>query len=110
MALGLTQPLTEMSTRNVSWLVKAAGAYVWTYHPHMPTVLKSESRNLLEPSGPVQACIGIAFTFYHLPKIKVELSLLHAKKSCWESEGVSPLILNLDNRWRWAVKFTLSPP
>ena len=26
MALGLTQPLTEMSTRNISWRVKAAGA------------------------------------------------------------------------------------
>ena len=25
-ALGLTQPLTEMSTRNISWKVKAAGA------------------------------------------------------------------------------------
>jgi hypothetical protein len=26
MALGLTQPLTEMNTRNISWGVKAAGA------------------------------------------------------------------------------------
>jgi len=26
MALGLTQALTEMSTRNISWGVKAAGA------------------------------------------------------------------------------------
>ena len=26
MALGLTQPLTEMSTRNISWGVKAASA------------------------------------------------------------------------------------
>jgi hypothetical protein len=25
MALGLTQPLTEMSTRNISWRVKVAG-------------------------------------------------------------------------------------
>ena len=25
-ALGLTQPLTEMSTKNISWEVKAAGA------------------------------------------------------------------------------------
>jgi len=29
MALGSTQPLTEMSTRNISWVVKAAGAYGW---------------------------------------------------------------------------------
>jgi hypothetical protein len=27
MALGSTQLLTEMSTRNISWGVKAAGAY-----------------------------------------------------------------------------------
>jgi len=26
MALGLTRPVTEMSTRNISWGVKAAGA------------------------------------------------------------------------------------
>jgi len=26
MTLGLTQPLTEMSTRNISWGVEAAGA------------------------------------------------------------------------------------
>jgi hypothetical protein len=26
-ALGSTQPLTEMSTRDISWGVKAAGAY-----------------------------------------------------------------------------------
>ena len=61
MALGSNQPLTEMSTRNISWGVKAAGAYGWqTYHIHVPTVLKSGSLNLLEPSGPVQSCIWIA--------------------------------------------------
>jgi hypothetical protein len=64
MALGLTQPLTEMSTRNISWGVKAAGAYGWQpYHLHVPIVLKSGSLNLLEPYGPVQACNGIALPF-----------------------------------------------
>jgi hypothetical protein len=29
MALGLTQPLTEMSTRNIAREVKAAGAWGW---------------------------------------------------------------------------------
>jgi len=54
-------PLTEMSTRNVSWVVKAADAYGWQpYHLHVPTVLKCGSLNLLEPSVPVQACNGIA--------------------------------------------------
>jgi hypothetical protein len=59
--LGWTQPLTKMSTRNTSWGVKAAGAYGWQpYHLHVLIVLKSGSPNLLELSGPVQACNGIA--------------------------------------------------
>jgi len=62
--MGLTQPLTEMSTTNISCGVKAAGANDWLpYHIHVPIVLKSGSFKLLEPSGPVQACNGIALTF-----------------------------------------------
>ena len=61
MALGLTQPLTEMSTRNISWGVKAAGVCDWQpYHLQVPIVLKSGS--LLEPSGSVHACNGTALT------------------------------------------------
>ena len=60
MTLGSPQPLTEMSTRKVSWGVKAAGAYGWQpYHLHVPNVSKSGSLNLLEPSGSIQACNGI---------------------------------------------------
>jgi len=60
--LGLTQRLSEMSTRNNSWGVKAAGAKGWQpYHLRVPIVLKSGSFNLLEPLGPVQACNGISF-------------------------------------------------
>jgi hypothetical protein len=69
MALGSTQPLTEISTRNISWGggggVNAAGAYgCQPYHLHVPIVLKSGSLNLLESSGPVQACNGTALPFY----------------------------------------------
>jgi hypothetical protein len=61
MVLGLTQPLTEMSTRNISLGVKAAGALgCQPYHICVPTVLKCGRRNLPEPSGPVQDCNGIA--------------------------------------------------
>ena len=61
MALRSTPPLTEMSTRNISWGVKVAGTYGWQpYHLRVPTVLKCGSLNLLETSGPVQACNGIA--------------------------------------------------
>ena len=34
-----------------------------TFHFHVPIVLKSGSLNLLEPSGPVQACTGIVLPF-----------------------------------------------
>jgi hypothetical protein len=64
MALQSTLPLTGMSTKNISWGVKAAGAWSWQpYHLHVPTVLKSEKLNFLEPSEPVQACNGIALPF-----------------------------------------------
>jgi len=44
--------------------VKGAGAYGWQpYHLHVPIVLKSGSLNLLERSGPVQACNGIALPY-----------------------------------------------
>ena len=59
-APGSTQPLTEMSTKNISWEVKLAGALGWQpYHLHVPIVMKSESLHHLETSGPVQACTGI---------------------------------------------------
>ena len=61
MALGLTQSLTEMRTRNISWGVTGGRSY----HLHVPIVLKSGSLNLLEPSGPVQACDRIALPLLH---------------------------------------------
>jgi len=61
MALGLTQSLKEMSTRNIRWGVKMAGAYGWQpYHIHVPTVLQFGILNLLEPSRSVQARNEIA--------------------------------------------------
>jgi hypothetical protein len=63
MTLELTQPITEMSTRNISWRVKAADSYDWqSYHFHVPIVLKSGNFKLMESSGLVQACNVIDFT------------------------------------------------
>jgi len=62
--LGSTQSLTETSTRNISWGGKGGQCVGLTaYHLHVPIVLKSGSLNILEPSGPVQTCNGIAMTF-----------------------------------------------
>ena len=65
MALGLTQPLADMSTRNIAWGVKAAGAQCWqSYHLHVPIVLKSWRLSFLAPSGPAQARNGIALLLH----------------------------------------------
>ena len=41
MALGSTQPLAEMSIKDIFWMVKAAGTRdLQTYLLHVPTVLK----------------------------------------------------------------------
>ena len=69
-ALELTQPLTEMSTSNISWEAKEADAQGWQpYHVRVPIVLKSGSLNLLEPSGPVQACNGIVYHLKHVTNV-----------------------------------------
>ena len=71
MALELTQPLREMSTRIIYWGVTVVGPWgCQPYHLHVPTVLKSGNLNLLESSGPIQACSGIALPLLileHMP-------------------------------------------
>jgi hypothetical protein len=67
MALAWKQPLTEKSTRNISYEVRATGAHSWqTYLLHVLTVLKTGCLNLLEPSEPVQAWNGIALNHYQI--------------------------------------------
>jgi hypothetical protein len=76
MALRLTQPLSVMNTRNISW-VKAAGAYdLQHYHLRVLIVLKSGGLNLLEPSGPLQACNGIVLPLPLHIHIKINQNLL----------------------------------
>ena len=87
MPLGSNQPLSEMNTRNISWGIKAAGAWGWQpYHLHVPIVLKSGSLNLLEPSGPVHVCTGIAVPYllsqsFDLPLLFTILRILQAHLS-----------------------------
>jgi hypothetical protein len=50
MALETIQPPAEMSTRNITWGVKAVGALGWqSYHFPVPIVKKSEGFNLPQP-------------------------------------------------------------
>jgi len=51
-------------------VLKAAGAYGrQPYHLYVPTVLKSGSLNLLEPSVPVQACTVIVYLYLYYEDI-----------------------------------------
>jgi len=62
--------------------VKAASAYGWQpYHLSVLIVLKSGSLNLLETSGPLQACNGIALPIYIYWKYYVRL--VGIKRSVW---------------------------
>ena len=61
MALGSTQPLTEMSTRCISWGDKACRCVRLTnLPPSCAVVMKSGNLYFVEPSGPLQACNGTA--------------------------------------------------
>jgi hypothetical protein len=56
MALESTQPLTEMSTRCISWGKGGRCVRLTTLPPSCAVVVKSGNLNFLEPSGPLQAC------------------------------------------------------
>ena len=60
MALGSTQPLTEMITRCISWGKGGRCVRLTTLPPSCAVVMKCENLNFLEPSGPLEACNGTA--------------------------------------------------
>ena len=60
MVLGSTQPLTEMSTRSISWGKGGRCLRLTTLPPSCAVVTKFGNLNFLEPSGPLRACNGIA--------------------------------------------------
>jgi hypothetical protein len=97
MTLELTQPLTEMSTRYNSWSVKASGVYGWqTYHFHVPIVLKPGSFNLLELSGLVKGCNGIALS---LPFTVPE----SGEGEIFGSQPSTPTLRHSQPRMEWAT-------
>ena len=66
-ALGSTQLLTEMSTRNISWGGGKGGRFVWltTLPPICADCLADWSLKLLEPLWSFQACAGIVCLWIH---------------------------------------------
>jgi len=55
---GLTQPLTEMSTRNTYWGKGGRCLRLTTLPSSCAVVMKYVNHIFLEPSGPLQACNG----------------------------------------------------
>jgi hypothetical protein len=66
MVLGLTQPLTGMSTSFFPGGKGGRCVMLTTLPPSCAVVMKSGNLNFLEPSGPLQACNGTALPFYVL--------------------------------------------
>jgi len=58
MAMGSTQPLTEMSTRSIPGGKGGRCVRLTTLPLSCAVVMKYGNLNFLEPSGPLQACNG----------------------------------------------------
>jgi hypothetical protein len=61
-ALGSNQPLTNKSTRNISWGKGGLCVELTTLPPSCAECLKSGRHNHLEPSGSVQRLLYLCFT------------------------------------------------
>jgi hypothetical protein len=64
MALGLTQPLIEMSTSSLPGGKGGRCVELTALPPSCAVVMKSGNLNFLETSGPLQVCNGTALPFF----------------------------------------------
>ena len=86
-----------------------------TYHLRVPTVLKYGSLNLLEPSGPVQACNWIALSLRSSTKFWWNLRSSSIDETCshWfyrqgHDSYISQMLHTLSSPWRSRYIFQMS--
>ena len=98
MALGSTQPLTEMSTRCISWGKGGLCVRLTILPPSCAVVMKSGNLNFLEPSGPLQACNGTALPLLYLV-IKNKLWIFKQKElaNFWLSDVMLVVVYNFNS-------------
>ena len=114
MALGSTQPLTEMITGG-----KCGRCVRLTTLPtSCAVVMKSGNLNFLEPSGPFQACKGTALTYIHawatLHSTRFSalacLQIFFTEVAYWLT---APLTLKPQNgsriKFEWALRISCDP-
>ena len=112
MALGLTQPLTDVRTRRISWGQRRPARKVDNLPPSCTVVTKSGNLNFLEPSGQVQACKGIALPFYSvnlfsLPKFQPRTSWIKIIRNILPTFGL--LVIKTRN-FSWWYRFVIHKP
>jgi hypothetical protein len=104
MALGSTQPLTEMSTRSISWGKGGRCVRLTNLPPSCAVVKKSGNLNFLETSGPLQACNGAALPlpYHHTVPLSRNLGTL----TSWNPLGHSRPVTGLQYLYLYIYYFT----
>ena len=90
MALGSTQPLTEMSTRNISWGKGGRCVVLTTLPPSCVNCLEIWEP---QPPGTLWACNGIALLFFFFVLLNIVYFFLVFRVSHKNGEVISPTAL-----------------
>ena len=104
MALGSTQPLTEMSTRCISWGVKAAGAKGWQpYHHPVPLSWNLGTLTSWNPLGHSRTLTGLLYIFIYSTTNVVKRTLLNVTFI-----STLPALLFFSQLERYGIRYTYS--
>jgi hypothetical protein len=103
MAMGSTQPLTEMGTRNISWGVNVAGAYGWQPTTFMCRLsITLEASTSWNPKGLSRPVMGLLylFTVLYVPYRLILVGHVWNLKACYHLHN---------NRTLYSVQSQMTP-